>query len=619
LVREQSEKVENIFFLLLIFSFCFLLASIKVKDPDAFIHIKLGEYIYKNFAIPDHDPFVYTYYEARYNDNAWLSQLIYYIIYRTNGLNALIIFNAIIVGVTYSILFQLMSLQGYPKTIIAIVLLAISYVSKERFVLRPHIFSLLLLSVTVYLTNLDFLKKRYLTYFLVFLLWSNLHSGFIYGLVVLGGCFLEGVYKKLTGMAEGERYAGSIINFLCAICGTFINPVPLAGYRFSAGLVGLKTHGDVLEWRSLLESHYNALIGIVILSILFAVLNWRRLEIRHWITILVFVPAGFWAWRQAYELLIVIFPFTLAGIVLAVNRGPFIRILNHMFVIEALPVVLTFILLFNFKMNDFFSLTGFGTDPRYYPSGAIKFLKNSMVEGNIFNSFNYGGALLFELYPEKKIFIDGLSSGIAQEFLARYFQSLESSEKFNEIADKYHINVVIIESDRGYIKRGILSPRIWKLVYWDDYAMVLFRNEVIRDRTQIIETGDPSDVVTEAFSIPPEQSETFLNELYKIKKLTSSFLVDLSIGIVLRTQGKLEEAIDMLEKAYLEQPFSYLAMVILAKTYKDAGYFRAAEWLFKRAILLNGGLTGLSTQPFYVPSGEIKKIRDELKEMEVID
>ncbi len=614
--KRDSEKINKFFYASLIFAFSFILANIKIEDPDAFIHIKLGEYIVKNFSIPSVDPFVYTYTENHYNNSAWLSQLIYYLLYKQASFSGLIIFNAILVGFTYSILFLLTDAMGAWNIPGFILILTISYASKERFVLRPHIFSLLFLSITIYLSFTGSERRRIFLYFLLFMLWANLHSGFIYGLTILG-CFVCDSIIKLITKNDKAYFFKSIYNLSGAISGSLITPIPFAGYRFSTGLLKLKSSAEILEWRGLFESHYTFLLIVTIISILLFLYNWRNNSIKDWLIILIFTSAAFWAWRNAYELLVVSTPYGVMGLNKILERFKSTERLISDAMREIIPLFLVIIFLSTFMMNDFYSLIGHGANPHRYPAGAMDFVDKLNIEGNIFNSFNFGGALAFRFYPEKKIFIDGLSSGIATEFLSQYVEAVENGEKFEKLVEEYDIKIIIVESDRGYIKRGVFDPGRWKLVYWDDVSMVLLRSDVLPARIQSLEVGDPSDIIFEALRIPVESSDYFLKELRMSRNIADSFIVNLAIGLLLRRQGRIDESIDALENAYLRQPFSFICMFNLAESYKDAGYTDAAEWLFKRIVLLNGGITGLSQNPFKLPEADITRIKNEIKSMEV--
>lgn len=614
--EKESKKIDKLFYCFLIFAFSFILANIKIKDPDAFIHIKLGEYTIQNLTIPDYDPFVFTYTGSQYNNSAWLSQIIYYYLFKKTGFSGLIIFNAIIIGFTYTVLFLVTQSLGLSKFLSIIFLLTISYASKERFVLRPHTFSLLFLSITVYLMQVDSLKKRFFVFFCFFLLWANLHAGFVYGLVLLCCCFVDSIIKRIFKKSN-DVLKPSLLNFSGAVAGSVITPVPLAGYRFSSGLLKLKSTADVLEWRTLIGSHYTFLTGVMILCIIFFLMNWRKNQIKDWLILFIFVPSAFWASRNAYELLIVVTPYAVSGLSEFLRQFRFTEKLKTNLFIEIIPLILVSIFLYDFKLNDYYSLIGHGIDPKNYPAGAINYLKKIGVKGNIFNSFNFGGAMIFEFYPEKRIFIDGLSSGIALDFLSEYVKATEDGEKFENFVKNYDINVIIAESDRGYIKRAIFRPEKWKLIYWDDIAMVLLRKEIVPPNLPIIELGDPSDIILETMRIPLESSDYLFNELMKSKNISDSFMVNLATGLLLRRQGRLNDAIDVLEDAFLKQPFSFLCMYLLAESYKETGYTEAAKWLFRRILLLNGGVSGLSENPFRLPKRDIVKIKNEIMALEV--
>ena len=51
--------------------------------------------------------------------------------------------------------------------------------------------------------------------------------------------------------------------------------------------------------------------------------------------------------------------------------------------------------------------------PDEYPVDAAAFLKKNRISGNMFNPYAWGGYLIWALYPDHKVFIDG--RGLTQE------------------------------------------------------------------------------------------------------------------------------------------------------------------------------------------------------------
>ena len=50
------------------------------------------------------------------------------------------------------------------------------------------------------------------------------------------------------------------------------------------------------------------------------------------------------------------------------------------------------------------------------------YLEDNQPEGNMFNYFTWGGYLLFELWPEKPVFIDGQTDFYGETFTRQYEQ-----------------------------------------------------------------------------------------------------------------------------------------------------------------------------------------------------
>src|SRR5688572_19870662 len=80
--------------------------STEARDPDAWWHLKTGEYLWQQHKLPVPDPFAWTTYlgkpaypgEEHVRDfnltHSWLSQLVLYLAYRAGGWSGLILFRA---------------------------------------------------------------------------------------------------------------------------------------------------------------------------------------------------------------------------------------------------------------------------------------------------------------------------------------------------------------------------------------------------------------------------------------------------------------------------------------------------------------------------------------------
>jgi len=122
-----------------------------------------------------------------------------------------------------------------------------------------------------------------------------------------------------------------------------------------------------------------------------------------------------------------------------------------------------------------------------YPEGAARFLKENRVPGNMFNPYVWGGYLIWALYPEYKVFIDG--RGLIPEVFFQEVRVLEASQKpveglpeWKAFLNAYKINFIIAFSVGNFSGRlvplihALLNDPEWHLVYMDNISLVFVRD-----------------------------------------------------------------------------------------------------------------------------------------------
>ena len=77
-----------------------------------------------------------------------------------------------------------------------------------------------------------------------------------------------------------------------------------------------------------------------------------------------------------------------------------------------------------------------------YPKEAMDFLKKSGLEGNMFNDYASGCFLIGELYPSRKVFIDGRNTIYGAKFITEnYVDCLKSPLLFENLVNRYNITL----------------------------------------------------------------------------------------------------------------------------------------------------------------------------------
>jgi tetratricopeptide (TPR) repeat protein len=113
----------------------------------------------------------------------------------------------------------------------------------------------------------------------------------------------------------------------------------------------------------------------------------------------------------------------------------------------------------------------------------VEFLKSAGISGHMFNSYGLGGYLIWRLWPDQRVFIDGredvyLKPGV----LAEYVHAFDSRENWLRIVGKYAVDYAVVrypEQPPSSPERSLdylAFPRQdWGLVYFDDVAAVYVR------------------------------------------------------------------------------------------------------------------------------------------------
>jgi hypothetical protein len=140
-----------------------------------------------------------------------------------------------------------------------------------------------------------------------------------------------------------------------------------------------------------------------------------------------------------------------------------------------LTIVLVLLLLISGANLDF-DQTGNGFMPETFPVFAVDWMEKNPLEGNGFNYFPWGGYLLYRIWPENLVFIDGQTGFYGEALTREYEQVITMSAEWHDVLDKYQVSWVLmpVESD---LARLLADDRDWKLVYSDQTAAIFDRNQ----------------------------------------------------------------------------------------------------------------------------------------------
>jgi hypothetical protein len=198
-------------------------------DPDLWGHVKFGQDILQSGSVADRDPYSYLTSGQVWINHEWLAEVIFAAVFALGGSPALILMKASLIFLTLGLVYWYLLRHGLSPLKGGIVLMfVILLVSPGARFVRPHIFTYLLLVITLLLLDqADRGRLRWLWGIpFVFALWANLHGGFLAGLAI---AVVWSFTRIAVAFCRTRRYGAAIS----------LSDVALAGSSVAAGIATL--------------------------------------------------------------------------------------------------------------------------------------------------------------------------------------------------------------------------------------------------------------------------------------------------------------------------------------------------------------------------------------------
>jgi len=109
-----------------------------------------------------------------------------------------------------------------------------------------------------------------------------------------------------------------------------------------------------------------------------------------------------------------------------------------------------------------------------YPVEGTEFIRQRYPEARMFNSYGWGGYLINALYPQQRVFIDGRPDMYGDALVEEYVDVVSIQSGWQDILDKYDVDLVIIERESALATVLRESPA-WRSVFSADVEEVFVR------------------------------------------------------------------------------------------------------------------------------------------------
>ncbi len=454
-----------------------------ILDNDMWWHLKVGDWIMQNFALPHTGILSRTASDRPWVAYSWGYEVLLSRAYAWFGLMGMAIFGiAMTVGVAFAIYWMLRRLCGrfwLAVTLSTIVCSAYLFNGMPR----PVFFSQLFYCVVLLLLfEAQRTERVELLYWLplVFLFWANLHIQFIYGLFAVG--LFAGVQiaqRLLRALGFSLEYLSfsalpakslAAIFALCALA-TILGPNFYHPYVVVLTYAKAKfAYAIISELQPLTFRSYSHFAELFLAAAGFYAVGWRKKLDLFKLTLLIIASMVTFrtmrdAWFVCFSAAACIADFPASEAVQ--DRAESWR---EIAAVAAAVVLLLILFAPTAKFNTRELDHAISAD---YPVNAINFLRRTSFTGPLYNNLNWGGFLMWYL-PDLPVAVDGRNDLYGDD-LDRLFYASESalpSYRTDPYLDE--AGVVVLESELPLAKILTIDPR-FQLVYRDQIATVFAR------------------------------------------------------------------------------------------------------------------------------------------------
>ncbi|HTK82100.1 MAG TPA: hypothetical protein VL633_07390 [Bacteroidota bacterium] len=498
--RLAKLTVAGLFALIVVLSFQ------QIYSPDIGFHLKGGAWIVEHRSFPSTDPFTYTASTHEYVDLHWMYQVLIFTVDTFAGEFGLVLLNSLLLLMSFGILL-LRSVRKAPLSRLSswhvMFFLAVWTVS-YLFEVRPHVLSwvylnLLLLLLEEYYDG----RSNYLWWIpLLMLLWTNSHSLFVMGWLILG-CFALG-----TCVRDQKFWTPLVPVTIVSVAVSFLNPYFLRGIALPFQQFGFLHGGNVFketigEYASPMNfdfytanghfTIFQPLLPFHLFFLLVCIAFLFRLKKITFHELLLFLFFGYLAvkgLRNIGNFVFVVFPATVYWLQktspstgdAVEGRTIFGRIRDFwnsgsvQIACGAVTIVVSALFILaavngsyyiSFRSNRRF---GYRYSKVSLPVEAASFIVDKKLSGRILNDFGFGGYFINTL--PQQVYMDGRNEVIGESLYLEYSRMWRPVDK-QPLLDKYKPEIVAFPYQQEFLWVHFLkgNPQ-WRLAHVDPMAAV---------------------------------------------------------------------------------------------------------------------------------------------------
>lgn len=487
--------------LILVVTLLALLITRGVADADYFWHLKTGEYIATNGALPNGDIFSYVRLGQEWVLHEWLFEVLLYGVHAAGGALAVMLMTAslglLAIVIVWRSAFKVSGdlAASYIAAAVAFIPFAASLTPRPQLIsycLAAYYLSVLI-DFKYCKTNVSLLWMP-----IAMIVWVNSHGGFLIGVAFLfafTGCEWVRAWAAGAYADTGDRARLARLTQVCALtlAATLVNPDFIWHWAYPLMVLNMKANAVILEWQSPnfhVPGADQLFLLLAVLFVLAYIYASRKRDVTETLIPGLFILSGFISVRHIALASIVAVPFLALALrdgILA-RLGGWWRVRAARF-LDRIPgartelgarewvlnwIVLLLLLTGLIALAPSIERRKERALEREYPVKAVDYILANGIKGRMYNDYNQGGYLIYRLAPRFKVMIDGRADVYGDEFINDYRHISSGRQGWREKLAKLDVDFAVTSVDAP-IRQLMIHVEGFREVYADQHFSVLLR------------------------------------------------------------------------------------------------------------------------------------------------
>jgi len=451
------------------------------SDGDLPRHLLMGKYVLEGNSPPTDEIFSYPYTGRGYVPHEWGAGVIFYLAYLAFDLRGVVWVAAILVAATFLLIYVEGVRSNHEPLLTFLLVLPGVVVTSVHWITRPHLFTMLFLAIWLSLADRHYrgAQKKPWVFAIWMLLWANVHAEYITGFLVLGTYLADSLWTfwrtRTTDSLSTTKAFLAI--FLLSFISSLINPSGLKAWTTVAGYINnsylMSTIGET-QPPNFMNPLFAPLLILYLFSIVLIVTQRQKYTLADFLLIAGFGSMSMLSARNSH-LFGVVAPLVLARGLQGIRIPQAVKNVGQMFsrlgstmrgnIIPGMSAILLGVILLAGPLK---ADTRF--DPKRFPVEAVQWLENHPQSGHMFNAFNWGGYILFHLWPSQQVFIES-QVDTQGDLTKSYIAVKDLHPGWDTIFTDYNITWAIIPPDWSLVIE--LKQKDWIVLYQDATAIIL--------------------------------------------------------------------------------------------------------------------------------------------------